>query len=135
VKLPLGLAAVAAVAAITVSAAPAASQFGFKTPGGAVQCRMVFVGAVWKQFVCHRPSNGFYVRINGVMTRRPRVTSGFSAKLVDRDLKLRVLPYGRPWFSSDAEIMTCRNRRSGLTCTHWLGRGWTLSFPRGHRIF
>jgi hypothetical protein len=129
VKLLPALAALAAAAAATVPTASAASEFGFRTPGTAVQCRMVFVGNVWKQFLCFRRDNGFYIRMTGVMTRHPRITKGFSSQLVGRRLNLRVLPYGRAWFSSDAEIVTCRNRHSGLTCTHWRGHGWTLAYP------
>ena len=129
------LASLAVAAALAASAASAASEFGFRTPGTNVQCRMVFVGNVWEQFVCFRRDNGFFVRMSGVMTRNPRITRGFSSRFVDRRLNLRVLPFGRAWFSSDAEIVTCRNRLAGLTCTHWRGHGWTLGRRHGVRIF
>ena len=86
--------------------------------------------------LCFTPNDGFYVKLSGVLTRHARISKGYSGRFVGyRNLRIGLLAFGRPWCSSDAEIVTCRSRRTGLTCKHWLGRGWWLGRYRGYRVF
>lgn len=125
-------------AGLAASDAAASSQFAFRTPGHAAYCRMGFSGGAWTRFLCFTPNDGFYVRMTGVLnSRRPvRVVKGYSRRFLHyRNRNIRLLPFGRTWFSSDAEIVTCRSRSTGLTCRHWRGHGWWLGRYRGYRIF
>jgi hypothetical protein len=47
----------------------------------------------------------------------------------------RVLRFGQVYYSSDAEVITCWSRRSGLTCKQFEGLSFWLGRGRGYRIY
>jgi hypothetical protein len=129
-----GLIAAAAVA----SAGPVIPQYdiqvgtAFRTAGDAAYCDLA--GA---SFFCFRPRDGFTIRIGHLGTKRPTFTRGYSDRYRGyRNERVRLLPFGRAWFSSDAEVITCWSRRSGLTCKHY-DSGLTFWLDRriGYRIY
>jgi hypothetical protein len=119
-------------------AAPArpVDQFMFRTPDHAAYCGMNFVRKEWKEFVCFTPNDGFYVRMTNLYGARVKISKGYLDRFVGyRNRRVPLWRFGRTWYSSDAEIVTCSSRRTGLTCRHWRGRGWWLGRFRGYRIF
>jgi hypothetical protein len=138
----LRLVVVTIAAGVALGAPPsaAASAFDFKTPGEAAYCRMEFTGdRFFAAFRCITPNDGFWVRISGRLYYTGsgvRITKGYSPRFKGYRERMRVIGFGATWATSDAEVITCRSRRSGLTCRHpmsgltfWLGR------YRGYRIY
>ena len=85
------------------------------------------------------PNDGFWVRISGRLYYSGsgvRVTKGYGARFRGYRERVRVIGFGRTWTTSDAEVVTCRSRRSGLTCRHPMS-GWAfwLGRYRGYRIY
>jgi hypothetical protein len=116
--------------AATPSAA-AASDWSFKTPGGAAYCRMEVNG-----FLCMTPNDGFWIRLTGIFGEDVDVRKGYSSRF--RGLQApaaRVLGFGQVFYSSDAEAITCWSRRSGLTCKQFAGLSFWLGRHRGYRIY
>jgi len=58
------------------------------------------------------------VRIRAGSDRRLRGFRGRAATLI---------PYGKSWTSSDAELVKCSISRAAVTCRHWRGRSFELS--------
>lgn len=48
---------------------------------------------------------------------------------------MRTLRFGRVFYSSDASVVTCWSRRTGLTCKHYDGLSFWLGRFRGYRIY
>ena len=99
----------------------AVSPFWFKTPGDAAYCRMEFGAKQFAAFRCITPNDGFWVRISGRLYhpgKDVRVTKGYDPRFKGYRERVQVIPFGRTWATSDAEVITCRSRRSGLTCRH-----------------
>jgi hypothetical protein len=125
--------------AVALAAPAAARSFDFKTPGGVAYCRLEFPRASFSAFRCITPRDGFWIRFlvrdNG---RDAVITKGYRSRYKNYPLptRARVLTFGQTWSSSDAQIIVCTSRASGLTCKHpptglsfWLGRS------RGYRIY
>jgi hypothetical protein len=99
---------------------------------------MYFANYVWTDFVCFTPNDGFYVKMTNVLypERGFRITKGYRQGFRGyRNLKAPLWGFGRTWYSSDAQVVTCKSRRTGLTCRHYQGHGWWLGRYRGYRIF
>lgn len=110
-------------------------DWAFRTSDGKAYCQMEFHRSVFDSFRCFRPSDGFWIRISP-LSARARVTTGYSAQL--RGLRPRhvwLLNFGRQWFSSDAAIVSCWSRRTGLTCKQYDGLSFSLGRSGGYRIF
>lgn len=127
----------AAGAAALLSPSPA-TAFDFKTPGEAAYCRMEFTARQFDAFRCITPNDGFWIRFDGLARgRNVTVTKGYNAAYRQyRRASVQLLPFGRSWSSSDAQVIVCTSRSTGLTCKHpptglsfWLGR------YRGYRIY
>jgi hypothetical protein len=58
-----------------------------------------------------------------------RRLSGFRARAAT------LIPYGRRWSSSDAEMVSCSVSRTAVICRHWRDHGFKLGLRRGHRLF
>lgn len=131
----VGVAVVAGV--LLLPAVAGAVWIGFKTPGDAAYCQWKGSSAASAHFICVRPKDGFWVRMSGIQRkdRRVEVTAGFADRYEGfRSREAQVLRFGRKWFSSDAEVITCTSRRSGLTCRHYGGRGFRLG-RTGFEVF
>ncbi len=105
----------------------------FRTPNDRAYCTF------GDPFVCFRPSDGFYIRLKGIFRKYPTFTRGQSDRYRGyRNRRVDVLEFGQVRYSSDAEVITCWSRRSGLTCKHyesgltfWIGRrgGYRIYVP------
>lgn len=126
------LAVVAVTALVLAAEASSRSDWWFKTPGGAAYC-----GFDKKGWVCIRPRDGFWIRL--VFGRREDVVDvrkGVSdAYRTNRERAVRTLRFSEEFETSDAAVVTCRSRRTGVTCNHYLGLSFTLGRNRGYRIF
>jgi hypothetical protein len=123
---------------VGVVAAPAqARAFDFKTPGEAAYCRMEFGRRGLDGLRCITPNDGFWIRLGGLAAgTNVRVTKGHAARYKGYRERTYVLAFGRRWASSDAEVVVCRSRRTGLTCKHPLsGLSFWLGRYRGYRVF
>jgi hypothetical protein len=137
VKATRPLLALAAVFVVAGGASASTVPFDFKTPGEAAYCRLEFSRRGLDALRCVRPDDGFWIRLVGLAAgTNARVTKGHASRYRGHRERTYVLAFGRKWISSDAEIVACRSRRSGLTCKHppsglsfWLGR------RRGSRVF
>jgi hypothetical protein len=119
--------------------------FDFKTPGDAAYCRMEFGRGHLAAIRCITPNDGFWVRISGRLYYSGsgvRVTKGYSAPFKGYHARVQVIGFGETWATSDAQVVTCRSRRTGLTCRHpmsgwafWLGRSGGYRIYRGKRGF
>jgi hypothetical protein len=127
----------AAVGVALGAPSPAAAEWVFKTPGEAAYCRMEFVHGVFDAFRCVTPNDGFWIRLTGLSKgTNVAVVKGVSRAFHGyRNRAVRVLPFGREFFSSDAFLITCWSRRSGLTCKHYDGLSFWLGRYRGYRIY
>jgi len=115
---------------VTPSAA-SGDDWWFKTPGGAAYCRMES-----NAFMCTTPNDGFWIRITGIFGGDVDIRKGYSERF--RGLQApaaRVLGFGRVFYSSDAEVITCWSRRTGLTCKQFQGLSFWLGRQRGYRIY
>jgi len=122
--------AVVVVYALPASAAPR-SDWWFKTPGGAAYC-----GSEVGRFLCVRPADGFWFRFTNVFGTHADVRKGRSNDFRGlREPAPRLLGIGEVFYSSDAAVITCRSRRTGLTCKHFEGLSFSIGRARGHRIF
>lgn len=128
-----------ATATISLAAPPAAgaAKWDFRTPGDAAYCRMEFVHNTFDAFRCMTPNDGFWIRLTGLSRgTNVRVEKGSSAEYEGyRDRTVRVLGFGRVFFTSDATIVTCWSRPKGLTCKHYDGLSFWLGRFRGYRIY
>ena len=126
----LAILAVAMVVYATPAAASADSWW-FKTPGEAAYCGVGEVGG----FVCMTPNDGFWIRFTGSYDDVD-VRKGYSDRFRGyRAPADRVLGFGQVFSSSDAAVITCWSRRTGLTCKHYEGLSFWLGRYRGYRIF
>jgi hypothetical protein len=110
-------------------------DWAFRTPGGSVYCQLEFHRSVFDSFRCFTPSDGFWIRISPV-SAHARVSKGYSDRL--RGLRPRGVPLlglGREWLSSDAALISCRSRRSGLTCKEYDGLSFWLGDSRTYRVY
>ncbi len=104
----------------------------FRTPDHAAYCDL---GA--GSFFCFRPRDGFFIRLGHLWGKQPTFTKGFGDRYRGyRNRRLRLIRFGKTWYSSDAEVMTCWSRRGGLTCKHY-DSGLTFWIGRrgGYRIY
>ena len=112
--------------------------FGFRTRGDRVYCFGSTRNHVWIGFICFRPRNGFFVKIEGrdLSAHVPvRITKGLDARLRSyHDRRVSVVPDGASWASSDAEMVKCRVRNTGLTCRYYYGGRFALDRISGSRI-
>jgi hypothetical protein len=127
------LTAAAAVAAATPAAASNFQpDFGFRTAAHRVYCFMEFQRSSWTGHVCFRTRDGAFAALRGPMAAmrgRVRIQRGLTGAFRGyRDRRVRLFAAGRTWSSSDAELVTCRIRASSVTCRHWRGATFTLSF-------
>jgi len=113
-------------------AAASAEDWWFKTPGEAAYCRFEL-----RNWLCITPNDGFWIRLTHVYDSGDvDVRKGYSDRFRGyRDPAVRVLGFGRVQHSSDAEVITCWSRRTGLTCKHYGGLSFWLGRYRGYRIF
>lgn len=121
-------------------AAASAEDWYFKTPGEAAYCR--FENGAW---LCMTPNDGFWIRLTGIFSDNDvdvfsdndvDVRKGYSDRFRGyRDRAVQVLGFGRVQYSSDAAVITCWSRRTGLTCKHYEGLSFWLGRYRGYRIF
>jgi len=130
-----------ALAAAGAAAAPAPRfdhWLGFRTRGDGVYCFGTAPAKVWTGFICFRPRNGFFVKMDGrdLSTRvRVRITKGFDARLRSyRDRRVGVVRDGASWASSDAEMVKCWVRSTGLICRYYYGGRFALDRSSGYRI-
>ena len=128
----LAILAVAMVVYATPAAA-SADNWWFKTPGEAAYCGVGEVGG----FVCMTPNDGFWIRFTDIFSDNDvDVRKGYSDRFRGyRDRAVQVLGFGRVQYSSDAAVITCWSRRTGLTCKHYEGLSFWLGRYRGYRIF
>ena len=122
-----------AVAALVAPAEGHAARWDFKTKDDSAYCR--FEGRA--SFRCVRPRDGFWMRFQGVFApASTRVAKGTSSRFrgVHGGAAI-VLKVGRSFISSDAEVITCWNRRRGLTCKQYSGLSFWIGRRRGWRIF
>jgi hypothetical protein len=131
------LCAAASVVALAAPSPALAAEWVFRTPGEAAYCRMEFTQGVFDAFRCVTPNDGFWIRLTGLSKgTNVRVVKGVSpAYRGYRNPAVRVLPFGREFFSSDAFVITCWSRRTGLTCKHYDGLSFWLGRYRGYRIY
>lgn len=119
--------------AVVLQAAPAAAAPGdwaFKTPGGKAYCRLD------AGFLCMTPKDGFWIRLTRIVGDHADVRTGYDERFRgDRGPADRVLGFGGVFISSDAAVITCWSRRTGLTCRHYEGLSFSLGRERGYRIF
>jgi hypothetical protein len=120
-------------AAFAVPEPASAAFWSFRTTAGAAYCR-------WEppdSFRCVRPRDGFWIRLTGVSDGpTTRISKGVDPRF--RGLSARAdfqLRFGREWLSSDAALVSCRSRRTGLTCKQYDGLSFWLGPRRGWRIF
>jgi len=110
-------------------AAASADNWWFKTPGEAAYC------GVDNGFLCMTPNDGFWIRFTGAEDDAD-VRKGYADRYRGyRGLADRVLGFGQVFYSSDAAVITCWSRRTGLTCKHYEGLSFWLGRYRGYRIF
>jgi hypothetical protein len=132
------VALLAIVAAIAVGPPPAAAAaFDFKTPGEAAYCRTEFPQNRFDAFRCITPNDCFWLRFDGLGTgKHVRITTGYDARYEGHREPVQVIGFGRTWATSDAEVIVCWSRRTGLTCRHQLS-GWSfwLGRYRSYRIY
>jgi hypothetical protein len=146
-RLVAGLvAATAVVLAVAADSRPArglgptgvearAPEFAFRTPGDAAYCGWSYE-ANGDSWTCVTPNDGFFVRFLRTSTQHPRPEKGYDARFKGlRDHSVRLLPFGRTFYSSDAEVMVCDSRATGLTCEHYSGLSLWLGRGRAYRIF
>lgn len=123
-----------AALAVALQATPAAAQaddWWFKTPGGAAYCRFET-----RAFLCMRPDDGFWIRLTRIFGSHPDVRVGSSDDFRGFDgPATRMLGFGQVFYSSDAAVITCWSRRTGLTCKQIAGLSFSLGRERGYRIF
>lgn len=130
--------AVIALAAGALATFGVAGSFeGFKTPGGAAYCRMEFSSrGAFYAFRCFRPSDGFWVRLEGIFAgSNVRATKGYSERFRGLKASAPVLGFGREFSSSDAQVITCWSRSTGITCKHYDGLAFWLGRSVGYRIY
>jgi hypothetical protein len=88
-------------------------------------------------FMCTTPSNGFWIRLTGIFsTENVDVRKGYSKRFRGLDARAaRLLGFGQVFYSSDAEVITCWSRRTGLTCKQFQGLSFWLGRHRDYRIY
>jgi hypothetical protein len=126
-----------AVIAVGVPAAgasvipPSQTQWSFRTPDDGAYC------AFSDPFVCFRPSDGFYVQFKGIFRKYPKFVRGRSNRYLGyQNARVPLLRFGEVRYSSDAEVVTCWSRRSGVTCKHYdSGLSFWIGRRSGYRIY
>jgi len=88
-------------------------------------------------FRCITPNDGFWIRIKGLLhPREPKITKGYnSAYKRYRNNAVPVLAFNRRWYTSDAQVVSCWSRSTGLTCKHYDGLSFWLGRYKGYRIY
>ena len=124
------VAAAVALAAASASAQPRIINEVFHTPGRAVQC----VHTTPDYLTCRRASDGLQVFMDSLT----RVDVQKRTKPDPFTRSRRLLGFGERWRMGDAAnrtVMTCRSRRTALTCTNQAGHGWWLYRDGRARIY
>ena len=120
---------------VTPASSAGTRDWAFRTPGGSVYCQMEFHRSVFNAFRCFTPKDGFWIRISP-LSAQARVTTGRSDGLRGRrPAGVQLLSFGHEWFSSDAALISCRSRRSGLTCKEYDGLSFWLGNSRNYRVY
>jgi hypothetical protein len=84
-------------------------------------------------FMCTTPNDGFWIRLTGIFGDNVDVRKGHSKRFRGLHARAaRVLGFGQVFYSSDAEVITCWSRRTGLTCKQFQGLSFWLGRGRGH---
>jgi hypothetical protein len=128
-------------ACIGVACAPALARAAdvmpsFKTPGEAAYCQMEFSGNMFSAFRCFTPNDGWWVRFTGINGKNAQVSKGIDDRYRGyRSSAYHPLPFSKTWWSSDASVITCWSRSTGLTCKHYDGLSFWIGRYRGYRIF
>ena len=125
-------AVLAAAAAAALAVPGEAAAWDFRTPGDAAYCRIE--QGTGSAFLCMTPNDGFWIRLSR-LNGRADVAKGQAPRFRTKPAGVRLLPFGRTWMSSDAAVVTCWSRRSGLTCRHYDGLSFWLGRFRGYRIY
>ena len=87
-------------------------------------------------FLCVGPKDGFWIRLTRVFGAHPDVRQGYAERFLGLPGHAdRVLGFGRVFYSSDAAVITCWSRRTGVTCKHYGGLSFSLGRESGYRIF
>src|SRR5262245_6787032 len=87
-------------------------------------------------FLCATPNDGFWIKLTGIYGKDVDVRKGYSTRF--RGLRApaaRILGFGQVFYSSDAEVITCWSRRTGLTCKQFDGLSFWLGRRLGYRIY
>lgn len=130
----IGVAVAAALA--TPGPAHGDSTPAFRTPNGAAYCRMEFGGKGFDAFRCFTPNDGWWIRFTGLIGHDVQVQKGYDRRFRGaRPAGYPLLPFGKTWWSSDAAVVTCRSRTTGLTCKHYDGLSFWIGRYKGYRIF
>jgi len=120
----------------TSSPARADSTPAFKTPREAAYCQMEFTRNSFDAFRCFTPNDGWWIRISGLMGNNVQVTKGIDDRFRGfRSSSYGLLRFGKTWLSSDASVVTCWSRSTGLTCKHNGGLTFWIGRYRGYRIY
>src|SRR5258706_15996485 len=105
--------AVTLACALTTVAGPALARAdsspAFRTPGGAAYCQMEFSRNSFNAFRCFTPNDGWWIRLTGVGGPRAQVSKGYDHRYLGyHPPGYSLLPFGKTYWSSDAEAVTCR---------------------------
>jgi hypothetical protein len=136
VRLRVGIVGGVAAMLLTPLAAAGESIAAFKTPGEAAYCQMEVTRHTFTAFRCFTPNDGWWIRFNGLMGDNVQVTKGIDDRYRGfRSSSYSLLGFGKTWLSSDASVVTCTNRSTGLTCEHRGGLTFRIGRYRGYRIY
>jgi hypothetical protein len=83
----------------------------------------------------HHAERRFWIRIS-VGQQGARITKGYAREFRGfHRTKVYELDFGREWLSSDAAVISCWSRRTGLTCKEYNGLSFWLGRRPGYRIY
>jgi hypothetical protein len=135
VRLLIVAAAVAIGLGVTHSARAETIE-AFKTPGEAAYCQMETSNFSLNAFRCFTPNDGWWIRFTGLERGNVQITKGTDDRYRGyRSSMFDLLSFGKTWWSSDAAVITCVSRASGLTCKEYNGLTFWIGRYRGYRIF
>ena len=130
------LATVSIAALLPGIARAADSSPAFKTPGEAAYCQMEFTKNYFDAFRCFTPNDGWWIRFSGLTGSNVQITKGVDERYRGyKDSSFSLLRFGKTWWSSDADTITCWSRSTGLTCKQFDGLTFWIGRYRGYRIY
>jgi hypothetical protein len=125
-----------ATALLAPGLARAETLEAFKTPGEAAYCQMEISNGIFNAFRCFTPNDGWWIRFSSLNGRNVQVTKGTDDRYRGyRSSAFQLLPFGKTWWSSDASVVTCVSRSTGLTCKEYNGLTFWIGRYRGYRIY